>query len=200
VVETGYWLVHHRRTTWRQYYSTCSHVLLLAVSDTMKKDWKCKTPKFGYFESTKWTGVYNWRVKTIGQREISWKRVTYYLLRTLLLSSLRHHNTREIDTTPCTIIMPDSDLLCMLEKRTKNHKSKQFMYLQHWIKNLLHKGRESSLKEEHTFTSHPNWSIFDLWQNQRILIVWISWKVNIMSIKEIEFRDLRRGFCTIPCI
>jgi hypothetical protein len=36
--------------------------------------------------------------------------------------------------------------------------------------------------------------ILDLWQNQRILIVWISLKVNIMSMKEIEFKDLRRDF------
>jgi hypothetical protein len=36
--------------------------------------------------------------------------------------------------------------------------------------------------------------LLDLWQNQQILIVWISWKVNIMSMKEIVFRDLRRGF------
>jgi hypothetical protein len=34
----------------------------------------------------------------------------------------------------------------------------------------------------------------DLWQNQINLIVWIRWKVNITSMKEIVFRDLRRGF------
>jgi hypothetical protein len=43
-------------------------------------------------------------------------------------------------------------------------------------------------------TRHVKHGVADLWQNQRILIVWISLKVNIMSMKEIEFGDLRRDF------
>jgi hypothetical protein len=84
--------------------------LMLAVSQTMKTNWKYKTPTCGHFKSNKWNR--SGRLKNQNYRTKGDLLEMFHLIfvddSALFLS---HYNTCKLEPIPFTIITPDSDLL-----------------------------------------------------------------------------------------